>query len=228
MLWNMTLPKQHYRSIANTTTTQASPAGINSVSLGFYEAMPSGVTFWKTSGGLMDPGFGNHPSWANAPGVGVPEPSTIVLRGGRLFANVTNSTTNDTLHGRLQLVFMKSQNRNSTDTASSNTGFDWLTSVVAAARPFSWDIMSMPDAGEYIFPPVLDRQMDLKPGDDFTVTYKVKVQKIDADEFTRGSGWYPVWIFTVGQRVDASASTSVLGLQFGFNISFAMMDTLDS
>jgi len=222
--------KMHYRSIFNTTTALNSPAGINALALNFFEAMSSaaGTQIWKTAGGAQDPGFGNRPTWMNAPGAGVPEPTTIVIRGGRLFATVVNGSTADTLYGRLQLVFLKSQLRNTTDTAASNTALDWLNSAVGVTRPFSWDIMSMPDASEYIFKPVLDRQMDLKAGEDFTVTYKLRPQKIDADEYNRGSGWFPVWIFSVGQRVDTSAGVSPLGLQFGHNLSFAMMDTLDS
>jgi len=230
LLWNASLLKQHYHSILMSSRTLTTPTGTITATVDSVGALneSAGAQFWKTVGGAMDSGFGDRPTWMNAPGVGVPEPVTIIIRGGRLFTQIASLSTTDTIKVRCQLAFTKSQLRNTTDTASSNTLTDWLTNVSATSRPISWTVTDMPDYLEYMHPPVLDRQMDLKPADDFMITYKIKPAKIDADAFDRGSGWYPMWFFYVSQTIDTTVGTNAVAVNFGHNLSFAMMDTLDS
>jgi len=229
-LWNASLLKMHYKSIFAAANTLTTPTGTTTETVIVANALSesAGSQFWKTAGGAMDPGFGVRPTWMNAPGAGVPEPSTIIIRGGRLFCDIATLSTTDTVKVRVQLVFVKSQMRNITDTAASNTLFDFLTNAVSTARPISWTVQDMPDYSQYLFPPVLDKQMDMKPGDSAMLTYKVKTQKVDADEFNHGSGWFPLWFFYGSQTIDTTVGTNAIACNVGHNLSFAMMDTLDS
>jgi len=220
----------HYRSIFNVNTALQTPANITQVSLNLLEVFDetAGSQFWKTAGGARDPGFGNRPTWMNAPGIGVPEPSTIVVRGGRVFINIANPGTVDTITARIQMAFVKSQTRNRDDNNFSNTLGDYITAIVSGSKPFTYDITSEPDYSEYFYKPVVDKSFELKALDSFMITFKLKTMKIDADVFNRGSGWFPYWIITLGQRVDITAGAATLNVVNGHNLSFAMMDTLDT
>lgn len=230
-LWNATDMMQHFRSIFLFTNNPATPAGVTGINLNLISAFSEvdATTFWKSAAGAQDPSFGQRPTWMNPPGAGVPEPINIVIRGGRIWATVANPSTTDTINVRIQLAFPKQQLMNTTDTATGTTIDPYITAIVGGnPRPWSWDMQSAPDYQEYFYAPVMDKTFDLKPGDDAMFMHKVKVNKIDTAAFKRGAGYFPWWIIYTGQRVDTTAGAQAVTLQTGHNISFAVLDTLDT
>ena len=105
---------------------------------------------------------------------GIPELVNLVIRGGRLFVIIANPGLTDTIRVRVQLCFAKQQQKNSTDTVISNTFQDWAVTVTTGPRPISWSIVDAPDYSEYLYPPVMDKSIDLKPGDDTTMIHKLR------------------------------------------------------
>jgi len=186
----------------------------------------SGSEFWKTAGGLQDPSFGVTPNWSAAPGAGVFDPIRTVIRGGRLWCSVSNPDLTDILTVKVQLMFLKSQIRNAADTAVSNTYVDWENAIIAAgARPFGWNIFDAPDASEYLYPPVIDKTIDLQPGQESTIAWKIKPVKLDCRAFQNGGGsWMPVWFVYVGQRINNSAGGITSNILCGHNLSFTVTD----
>lgn len=227
LLWNETLSQQHYKTVINSLQAVNTPTGTTQLGVTGLNALSSvtGSEFWKTTGGLQDPGFGIIPPWGGASGTGVPEPLTIVIRGGRIFCNIVNNSATDTVNVRVQLVFPKQQLRSFDDSVTSNTYSAWIAAIAGVARPYSWSLQDAPDYSEYLHPPVIDKTMDLKPGDDLNIFWKVRVTKIDADAFKRSGGWFPQWIVYCNQRNDVTVGANTLACDIGHNMSFAMTST---
>lgn len=198
------------------------------------------VQFWKTLGGLQDPGFGIAPAWGAAGSTN--DPLNIIVRGGVLWACLyANSNTVDSIRVRMQVVFPKQQQRNFTDTADSNSigfpgtangylgtaGINLSTSGFNGLdRPAGWSLQDAPDYHEYFYPPFIDKSADLKPGDDLTVSWRLKPRKVDTDAFNRGSEFYPWIIVYISEMADVNAAQGQLTLTRGWNFSFAASDTL--
>jgi len=186
--------------------------------------MAAGTEFWKTAGGMNDPSFGITPIWQQAPGAGIFDPITVVLRGGRLFITVANPQA-DTVNVRIQLFWVKGSMRNTTDSAVSNTVQDWLTAITGAgARPIGWDITQAPDFDQYMYRPVIDKQVSLQQGQDVSVFYKIKPVKIDCASFQRGAHYTPIWGIYCGQSMDIDTAGETLTCTFGHNLTFAVTD----
>lgn len=222
---------QHFQSIftASLPSLVTTPTGVHQLNYAATSAMDEALatSFWKSAGGCQDPGFGRTTDWMAAPGAGVAEPLNIVIRGGRVFITMANPSTTDTINVRVQLVFPKQQVKNTTDTAVSNTFQDYMTAIVAGnPRPISWSAQSAPDYSEYLHKPLLDKTIDLKPGDDMMVIYKLKTKKIDVSAFERGvGGMYPYWLVYACQRVDTTAGAQAVNVTIGHNLSFCVTDT---
>lgn len=230
MLWRDTAAKQHFRSIVNSNPALSTPTGVTSLNFAIASCFSSLNTtlFWRTAGGFQDSGFGSRPAWQAAPGVGVPEAVQLIIRGGMIWISIANPSLSDTIQCRVQLAWTKSQQRNTTDTAVSNTFNDYATAIVASnPRPIGWDVTSAPDYSEYLHQPVMDKSMTLKPGDDCMFAHRLKPVMLDADEFTREAGWFPYWMVYLGQKVDGNALAQAMTVTLGHNLSFCMMDTTD-
>lgn len=230
-LWNDSIMSTHYRSIISNLLATTAPVGVNTIDMGIFGAfrIPPNTPFWKSGvGGLQDPSFGIVPDWANPSGAGIPEPTTIIIRGGRMFLTIANPSTTDTINVRAQLVYPKASLLNTTATANSNTLSDYITAIASGnPRPISWSAQAAPDYSQYFHKPVLDKTMDLKPGDDLMLMFKIRPCKLDVQPFLRGSGNFPFWFVYCGQRVDTTAGAQAMTLNVGHNISFCVMDTND-
>lgn len=231
MLWRDTATTAHNRSVICRQNTIVTPAN-SIVDLNFFltECMSSttGAEFWKTAGGAQDPSFGVTPSWMNPNGTGTPagvDPITIVIRGGRLWATMANTDTQDNVTVNIQLLFVKGALRDTTDTTDSNTAQAYLTAIGTGPRPKSWTPQMAPDYSEYFYKPVLSRTVDLQPGQDVTVWWKIKPVKIDVAPFKRGGGnWFPVWYFSAMQNINNTTGGATVNVSAGHNISFSVTD----
>jgi len=227
VLWRDTLAMQHYRTVLSNAITAVTPAGIITQNINFTNALDQAANneFWKIGGGMQDSGLSFIPLWAQPLAAGIPELVNLVIRGGRLFVIIANPGLTDTIRVRVQLCFAKQQQKNSTDTVISNTFQDWAVTVTTGPRPISWSIVDAPDYSEYLYPPVMDKSIDLKPGDDATMIHKLRVKKIDCDQFRRGAGWFPYWFISSSQTVDNTGGGQPFNVIIGHNMSFAVTDS---
>lgn len=230
-LWNDSQTNTHYRSVFNQNQTTNTPANITQISVQQFPSFEenNAIAFWKVAGGLQDPSFGIAPTFGAAPGAGVPEPISIILRGGRIFCTLSNPSLTDTVQVRIQFCYPKQQSRNRDDNNTSNTLFDYLTTLFASgSKPWSWSVRDFPDWSEYFHPMLVDKVIDLEPGGNVTVVRKLRCTKIDVQQFLRGGGAFPYWITTCGQQVDNTAGAQPISVRWGHNISFSVMDTNQS
>lgn len=220
----------HNRSVKCFSNSVVTPGNIVDLNFLITEAMTSvgGIEFWKTAGGAQDPSFGVTPTWMNPTGAGPPvgvDPITIVIRGGRLWITLANTDTQDNVTVQAQLMFVKGAIRNTTDTANSNTVADYLTAIGVGPRPKSWDPTMAPDFSEYFYKPILKKTVDLQPGQDMTVWWKIKPVKIDVTEFQRGGGnWFPMWYVSAMQNINNNLGGATVNVSFGHNVSFSVTD----
>lgn len=225
-LWNYTLPFQHYRSIISGSSNLSAPIGTTSQGFATFDALSSTVDteFWKAAGGLISPQINfNPPVWSTA---GAAPPPYIVIRGGRLWCTVSQGITAANLvRARVQLVFLKGQLRNDSDTAASNTYASWFSAITTTVQASAnRSVFDMPDAEEYLYKPVIDKTYDFHNNDSFTVFWKIKPVKIDTGLFTKGAGWFPQWFVYVYQLNDSDATAETVTVNAGFNISFVAME----
>jgi len=227
VLWRDTLAMEHYKSIASFALPLSSAAGYSELSMNSIGVFDSAANleFWKIAGGLQDSGFGFVPLWGQPNGAGIPELVSLVIRGGRFFITISNPSLTDNVKVRIQLVHQKQQLRNFDDTANSNTALSWISAISTPNRPLSWSIQQAPDYGEYFYPPVVDRSVDLKPGDDVNIIQKIKTVKIDCDKYRRAGGFFPLWIVYLNQNTDNTAGAETVRVVQGYNLSFAVTDS---
>jgi len=222
LLWNSTQLDPHYRSVFTGSQFMTTPSNVNGVKIFIVDALSSvqGNEFWKTNGGLEDINFGETVPWA----VAGADPQSCIIRGGRLWSTIAiPSTVTEAVNVRIQLVFLRAQWRNAGDSGVSNTLDSWVTSILANPRPIGYDMATAPDADEYMYKPVLDKQMDLKPGDSMSVYYKLKPTKVDCGSFQRGGApWFPVWLTYSSQLYDVDAAGETISWVTGHNLSFSV------
>jgi len=226
LLWRDTMFKTHYRSIRTSALTITTPNSNTAQRVGLSQCFDVNdlTTFWRTAGGLEDANYGVTVPWAAGAG---PNPESITIRGGRIWISFNNrSTATETIRVRVQLIFLRSQSRNYSDAMDSNTWTDYMNNILAGGgiKPIGWDIVGAPDFSQYMYRPVLDKYMDLRPDDSLDVYWKIKPVKIDTAAFTRGGGWFPVWIYYVSTHYDDNLAADNVRVQLGHNISFAASD----
>lgn len=242
-MWRETRYKTHYRSILSVFDTTATPN--NTTSLIPYVSniftQVAGAEFWHTAGGLQDPSFGEIPSFA---GAGITnDPVTIIMRGGRIWITTSLGLgAVDTVKVRVQIAFPKAQLRTYDDAGNNNTlgipgaANGWLGTAainvngpayaLGTPRPSGWDLTCAPDYNQYFYKPILDKAFDLKAGDDYTVYWKVKPVKIDVGPFKDGQGWFPYVFIYPEQQNNSNGAAETIAIKIGFNVSFAVADTL--
>jgi len=231
MLWRDSAMKTHYRSIQTFAPGVGLSTPANTFELNFLRTSAMvplpGLEFWKTLGGMQDPSFGIGVDWAQPSGAGVPEPITIIVRGGVMCLRVANPSTTDTINIRAQLIFTKSQTRDAANAVASNTLIAYEAAIGTGPRPLSWSIQAAPDYSQYYHPPIMDKSIDLKPGDDINFFHRMKVFKLDCEQFKRGASWFPIWVVYASQSVDTTAGAQAVTIHTGHNMSFSVMETND-
>jgi len=231
MLWRDTIMMTHYRSIFTAVPSVGLSTPANTFECNFIRMQAltdiASNEFWRTAGGFQDPSFGITPDWAIPPSATTPEPITIVIRGGVLSLRIANPSLTDTMNIRCQLIWTKEQRRNTDDSAASNTLVPYENAVGLGPRPLTWTIQAAPDYAQYYYPPVMDKQIDLKPGDDVNFYHRLKVSKIDVASFQRGASWFPIWVVYASQTVDTTAGAQPVTIHINHNLSFCVLDTSD-
>jgi len=216
LLWRSSILDPHFRSIFSNVSSRVTSTGLLNQTIFTDECMAStiGQEFWRTAGGLQDINYGQTMPWA----IGTDNPSSIVIRGGRLWCSYANNSTDD-VRIRIQLVFVKQQFRSQNDGAQSNTLSSWVSDILATPKPISWAMQDAPDYSEYLYRPVLDKTIVLRNGENSEIYWKIKPAKIDPTAFERAGGWFPIWISYLSGSLQIAEDT--VSFQWGHNISFA-------
>jgi len=216
ILWNMSTPLTHYRSAATRSNSFSGATGGNHDLFNFNALSVSNVPFWTVAGGVLPVSFGTAAADVVA--------DYYVLRGGMISIHTIAAPSNeDDLEVRIQLIYPKQQWRNFQNANNVSPRQEWYD-VISATYPknVGQTLQDEPDYDTYYHRPILDKVMLLKPGDGNKMQHKLKVNKIDADEFRRGMGpAQPEWMVYVG-GLTATASSGI-EIICSHNISFAKM-----
>jgi len=214
-LWNFSQIQTKFRSILSASVTLATPAsttlqGINVNSI-FDEANP----FWTAAGGNQSVRFGVAAGSAN--------PDSVIIRGGVYEIVFTClPATGDNINLRYQLIMPKQQMQDTTDAAVSNTGFAWLAAIPLATSPIGLTIQDLPDYNEYFYPPFLDKEVVLRPGESCKEIKKIRLKKVDAQAFHRGFTTFPLLVCYANGTSDATAD--LLRIQKSYNLTYTIPD----
>jgi len=210
-LWNSTITETKNKSVLATSTTITTPPNTVSQTVGFATIFNETTPFWLVTGGNQSNTFGV------AAGDNVR--ATYVIRGGKFYWIITcNPASADNVSLRYQLIYPKQQSRNSTDTAFGTPISDWTTAFVAATHPIGSTAQEFPDYKEYFHLPILDKEVILRPGEACKEERRIKITKIDHDEFQRGGGKFPYLFIYVHGTTDATADT--IRLTWGHSLSY--------
>lgn len=228
----MTLPMQHYRS-AKTTVSVSSLAvtvPLGNWLVGTFSPLSSDLPFWTAGGGIQSVNFGTG---------GVPvtpnlQPNTVVLRGGFTRIAVRNISANsDSFRVRLQKCYFKQQTRNYTDANSVAPASEWLAdtvlnfntlAAVVLGQANSITLQDRADYDEYLHRPLDDKEMLLGPGEEFEIKEKLRVKKIDADSFTRGGKYFPIYFVYLGNETTTGGAANAVNVSVSHNLSFSVVD----
>lgn len=199
-LWDSTLYKAHFRSIAGLSAIVSTPNDTIQATLERRRALFNGIdNFWTAAGG----------STTIDAGVAVPTfGRTIVIRGGILRLTITNNSTDDTLKVKVWLVW-----------ANPTTESPIAT---PATVPFEWDPSCSADFTQF-GKVMAQRETTLLPlSRPMEVVWRLQPQKIDRDTFGGNAGRQFFWWYSIGQLnnteiVPAAESATVINT---FNISF--------
>jgi len=225
-LWTASSLKQKYRSIIQTAGNFTAGVATSSVLavFGFQNAIEQTNEFWTAAGGLQAISFQD----VNPIATPTLVPKTIFLRGGMITWNFTSRPDNqDAILCRVQLVYMKGQQRNITDTGSGDARL-WLDRMVTnfGTLPIGMTVEDMADFDQYFHRPILDKEVLLRPGESMKLNHKLRAKRIDADAFTRGTGCFPVWFtYRSQQSVGIVDGAETVNMTWGHNISFTVEDT---
>lgn len=231
ILWNMTVPMQHYRSAAAQSVAVSVSVNVpvgNWVMTAFTPLSETNP-FWTVTGGLQAVNF------ALTPVPPTLSPNTVIIRGGftRLAVKNNDTAVVDVLRIRIQKAYVKQQLRNYTDANSVSPFSEWLaetvndfniTAGVTVGQANSLTIADRADYDEYLHRPVDDKEMLLQPNDEFEVKEKMHVKKVDCDAFARGGKYYPIYFVYIGNEGSAGGAAVSCNVLTSHNLSFAVVD----
>lgn len=212
-LWNQTITQPKYKSCATSVVSTTTPLGAATKTWAVISALSGSSPFWTVAGGLQQINFGI------VPNLGV-DLSYCIIRGGTISMMVSSRLANiDAIIISIELRRLKQQTRNTTDSANSNTAFDWLTAITGTARPLLATIDDMPDSGEYISRAYLQKTNVVIPGAMMTVDYRLPVERLDCAAFQRSARAY-VWVVSVSQQNDVGAAVETFEMNYSHDLSF--------
>ena len=200
--------KSHYRSILALSTPFTSVAGTISSQVFYYPTMEFGARFWTPAGGaqpidtaVLVPNFQDD----------------IILRGGMLSFNVCNTGVGGIESGDLNVTVWLMISDETPAIGALIPPDGSIGSTATFSR--DWDISIVPD-GRRLFAKrtLLMRTVLLKPLDSVNVKYRLRVQKIDQQDYLNDNNKM-YWVVKVssnhgnadGYRVTASYNLSFSG-----------------
>jgi len=169
MLYNDTIAKNHYRSLLSETSTTATEAG-NALGLA-YVFLPqmdqigaNNMAFWDTGVAQTDLSISPPTVWAG----------DIIQRGGAVKCQIFNPSNTDSVGFKL---FTVKTVKNPDLTLFPN----------ASQVPRMWDPSTIPDFARKVGKVLNSREGTIRVLSSSSVEYKLRVSKIDQDDFRTGA-----------------------------------------
>jgi len=201
--------KAHYRSIFALTNSFPTSGGSISATVFYYPCIEFGARFWTAAGGALPID------------TAVPVPTfqdDIILRGGMINMNVSNTPEGGGFGGDVQDLIVTVYLMISDETPSLGALIPPNGSVTAPAV-FSrdWDITCVPDCKRVFAKRVLlTKRVLLKPTDSVNVSYRLRIQKIDQEDYLNDNNkmWWVIKVASNGSSVDNFRVTASYNLSF--------------
>jgi len=193
------------------SVTVNTPATTTTQTVGFISLFEETAPFWLVTGGNQSNTFGV------APGDNIR--ATYVIRGGKFYWIITcNPASADNVSLRYQLIYPKQQSRNATDASFAAPLSEWLTAYIAGTYAIGMTAQEVPDYNEYFHQPIMDKEVLLRPGEAAKEERRIKICKVDHDEFQRGGGKFPYLFLYVHGTTDATSD--VIRVTSGYSLSY--------
>ena len=208
MLWRDSAMKSHYRSVLALSDPFTTVAGTISSQVFYYPTMEFGARFWTPAGGAIPIDTA----------VTVPNfQDDIILRGGMLSMNVCNTGVGGIESGDINVTvyLIISDELPSIGALIPPDGSTGSTATFSR----DWDITCVPDSKRvFAKRTLLMRNALLKPLDSVKVMHRLRVQKIDQQDYLNDNNKM-YWVVKVssnhgntdGYRVTASYNLSFSG-----------------
>lgn len=193
MLWNNTLQREHYRSLDSQSFSQTAA---NAPSLGWViqDALSFGTPFWLAAGGARQTDAGTLPLFTG----------DIVLRGGKIGLLLSNPIA-DTTSIRVQVMLIRT-NLNVDNTLTFGT------------EDIGWDPSLLVDFPSRVGRIIYRRDILLENGSTSEIEYRLRIQRIDQDNFISNKYTYRWWIMASNPE---GTGTTTLSVTRYFNVSFS-------
>lgn len=193
-LWDSTLFKAHYRSLAVNSSNVATPANVTDAAIFGLNAYRLGaVPFWTAAGGAL-------PIDA-----GVPVPvfgGDIILRGGVYSVTFYNPGPSD-----VRIVIWK-----------TFTVADPNLALLPALSVVGWDPSVTADFTAQIAKPTWNKSVIIDVGSSYTLSDRFKIQKIDENTYG-AEGRSPIYFCALSNV--GSAISSLVNITRSYNLSFS-------
>lgn len=193
MLWNTTLQKEHYRSnLAQHFTISATNSPLMNYTV--QNALNFANPFWLAAGGAV-----------STDAVAVPSfDGDIILRGGKIGLLLSNPIA-DTTSIRVQVMLIR-------------TGLNVDPTITGTTVSVGWDPSLAVDFPSRVGKVIYRKDILLENSSTSEVEYRVKIQKIDQDNFL--SNKYTYRWFIMACNPEATGSTSLAITRY-YNLSFS-------
>jgi len=213
-LWNFSSIQTKFRSIFTSSSVITTPLSTLQQTITVAQLLSETTPFWTAAGGNQSVRFGVAAGSAN--------PDSVIIRGGVHEVTVTNIPAGDNIRVRYQFIMPKQQLRNVTDTANTAPANDWLVAIPPTTTAIGSTIQDLPDYNEYFYPPYLDKEVIIRPGEAVKEIRKIRLRKVDADAFARGITGFPYLILYMNGTTDALADTARLTITH--NLTYTIPD----
>lgn len=194
LLWNSTLFKTHYRSVAATSGTIPTLASASQWTISQVPALRYSVNdFFTSAGGGIDPDGATLSKFAS---------ETIVIRGGLITFSVAN-TSGVIQPVKVQVFLVK-------------TSLDFDPAFIPTSATLGWDPSCAVAFKDKVGKIILKREMILEDGGGMDISWRVPIQKLNQEAYVQERGTY-MWIFLVNSQlgvVDAFDYAATYNLSF--------------
>lgn len=203
-LWDSTLQKSHYRSVAASLETINSVGNATIVQSYVAQAMDNTLgVFWTTAGGAIDVDGGTMPLFTD----------DIVIRGGKVGVHLSNQDPQATDNLNVDVYLYELPNNGT----FNGTGLG--TAAVPVTWPYGWDPTMFPEMQVQLGRLRMKKSVVLKEYENAVIEYRLRVKKIDTAAWIgEGSGRF-FWLIVTGNPSNNNVGT--LNVNRYFNLSFA-------
>ena len=206
MLWRDSAMKAHYRSILALSDSFSTPTGSISCGVFYYPTIEFGARFWTPAGGAL------------AIDTAVPVPNfqdDIILRGGMITMTLANDPDADDaadLHTTIYLIIS-----DETPSVGALIPPDGSTGTFATFSR-DWDPSCVPDSTRVFAKKILmKRQALLKSGETLVVSHRLRIQKIDQENYLNDNNK----LYWVVKTACNTGSTNTYRVTASYNMSFS-------